>query len=105
MRTVTIILLFITTLVSCQTDEVSNDREEGVDIIQSDSTINGLLVDSLNVAISNASRLPNFYGLMVTKDGDVVLERYFKGKDANTKFHLRSITKNITSALAGIAIE
>ena len=35
----------------------------------------------------------------------MVVENYYEGKNANTLFHLRSISKNFTSALTGIAIE
>lgn len=61
--------------------------------------------DRLNAALANANALDNFYALMVIRNETTVVENYYDGKSAGTPFHLRSITKNITSALTGIAIE
>ena len=60
---------------------------------------------SLQKAISAADDLNQFYCLLVIKDGKIVVERYFDGANAGKTYQLRSITKNVTSALTGITIE
>jgi CubicO group peptidase (beta-lactamase class C family) len=82
----------------CTSDDTALNR------LGDDPLSSGLHQDSLKVAIKNASELSNFYALLVLRDGEMVIEEYFKGKSAQDLFHLRSITKNITSAVAGIAI-
>ncbi|TVX92102.1 serine hydrolase domain-containing protein [Paenibacillus agilis] len=45
------------------------------------------------------------YAMVVVKDGFIVDEYYKEGYDANTRFPINSVTKSITSALVGIALE
>lgn len=52
-----------------------------------------------------AAELPNFYALLVIRDQKIVAEAYYKGRSADDLFHLRSITKNFTSAATGITLE
>ncbi|MCL6265489.1 serine hydrolase domain-containing protein [Flagellimonas myxillae] len=66
---------------------------------------NGLDTSLLDIAAQNASKAENFQALYIVKNGEVMVEEYFNGNASDTKFHLRSITKNITSVLVGIAIE
>ena len=65
----------------------------------------GVNTAPLNDAISIANSATNFYSLLVTKNGKLVVEEYFNGFHENSRFHIRSITKNITSATAGIAFD
>lgn len=65
----------------------------------------GLDPELLKEATDNARRLSNLFSLLVVKNGKIVVEEYFSGYDSRDKFHLRSITKNITSAATAIAIE
>ena len=68
-------------------------------------SIDGFNTSLLKKAIDNASNLPNFYALLVVKDNNIVVEKYFNGKNQNSLFHLRSITKNFTSAVANVALK
>ncbi|MEL6925746.1 MAG: serine hydrolase, partial [Bacteroidota bacterium] len=52
-----------------------------------------------------AGSINNFYALMVIRDGTVIMENYYNGTGADAQFELRSITKNFSSCLAGMAIE
>ena len=61
--------------------------------------------EGLNTALDNADGLSNFYSLLVIRNNKIAVEEYYNGKNANDLFHFRSITKNISSALAGIALE
>jgi len=91
---------------------LSCSKEDVPEIIISDSywqTDNpenhGFDLEKLQQGIDNASKAPNFYGLLVIRNNKLLVEEYFNGKNSNDLFHLRSITKNFTSALTGIAIE
>src|SRR5210317_1545947 len=59
----------------------------------------------------------NIHSVLIVKDGKLVFERYFRGRDedwgtdlgvvsfdADTRHDVRSVSKSITSALIGIAI-
>lgn len=47
--------------------------------------------------------IPSLGSMLVWKDSGLVYESYFNGTTSNTLFQLKSVTKTITSALAGIA--
>ncbi len=47
----------------------------------------------------------NINSVVVIKDGQLIFENYYNGYDQNTLFEVKSVTKTITSALTGIAID
>ena len=53
----------------------------------------------------NADQLPTVYSLLVFKDGVLIAEDYFNGGSPDRQSKVQSVTKSITSALTGIAIE
>jgi CubicO group peptidase (beta-lactamase class C family) len=53
----------------------------------------------------NAEQLESLYGLLVIKNGHLVAEKYLHGKSASQLSSRASVTKSITSALVGIALE
>ncbi len=53
----------------------------------------------------NAQQLETLYGLLVVKNGYLVAEKYFHGKSVDQLSSRASVTKSITSALVGIALE
>jgi CubicO group peptidase (beta-lactamase class C family) len=53
----------------------------------------------------NAGQLETLYGLLVIKNGYLVAEKYFHGKSVDQLSSRASVTKSITSALVGIALE
>ncbi len=55
-------------------------------------------------AYQNAARLPNVYSLLVVKNGVLVAERYFHGRNVDSAGRVASVTKSYISALAGIAL-
>ncbi|WP_190809165.1 serine hydrolase [Flagellimonas sp. S3867] len=96
-------LFFVTCFFACQQSDSETspeDSEMPTEVIR-----DGLNIVSLQTAVKNAAESSNFYGLLVVKDEKVVVEEYFRGKEAGDLFPIRSITKNFTSALTGIAIE
>ena len=52
-----------------------------------------------------ATGLSNIYGLLVIKNGYLVAEKYFNRADVNQRFNRQSVTKSVTSALTGIALQ
>ncbi len=53
----------------------------------------------------NASQLESIYSLLVFKNGYLVAEDYFNIGSATQRVNIHSVTKSITSALVGIALE
>ena len=70
-----------------------------------DSEKLGFDTQALRDTVIKAESMHNLYALLVVRDGKIVVERYFGGTHADQLFHLRSVTKNFTSALTGISIE
>ncbi len=99
-----LVLLFLTLLIvsGCKKEQIFIDDNFWV---EEDPALHGFDVKALDSVLQNAANLPNFYALLVIRNQKLVAEEYYKGKNANDLFHLRSITKNFTSALSGIAIQ
>ena len=72
---------------------VSTPEEQGLD---------PMLVAEL---YHNAEQSETLYGLLVIKNGYLVAEKYFHGKSASQLSSRASVTKSVTSALVGIALE
>jgi CubicO group peptidase (beta-lactamase class C family) len=51
------------------------------------------------------SNLPNLYSVLIVREGYIVYENYYEGFYAEFPFEVASVTKSITSALVGIALE
>lgn len=68
-----------------------------------------LAVAAANPALDRAARtagsLPRLYSLLVSRQGEIGLERYYHGARPNTPADLKSASKSVISALVGIAIE
>ncbi|MGD8623558.1 MAG: serine hydrolase [Anaerolineae bacterium] len=72
---------------------VSTPEEQGLD---------PMLVAEL---YHNAEQLESLYGLLVIKNGHLVAEKYFHGAAVDQLSSRASVTKSVTSALVGIALE
>ncbi|MEM1120678.1 MAG: serine hydrolase [Bacteroidota bacterium] len=68
-------------------------------------TNHGFSAATIEKVITEADQLNNFYALLIIRHKKLLVEAYFENRNTNTLFELRSVTKNITSALAGIAVE
>jgi CubicO group peptidase (beta-lactamase class C family) len=60
---------------------------------------------SFDGAVKAAQTLPRLHSLLVSRGGEIILERYFHGARANRPANIKSVSKAIVSALVGIAIE
>jgi CubicO group peptidase (beta-lactamase class C family) len=59
----------------------------------------------LDAAIRAASDLSRLRSLLVSRRGDIIVDRYFRGARATTPANLKSASKAVISALVGIAID
>lgn len=104
------ILTMMATLLCCFCTKNDDEREtwqpENLDDGWQISGAKEQEIDSLtlNNLYSEGYNLDNLYGLLVVKNGYLIAEKYFNGKSANDASSTASVTKSITSALAGIAI-
>jgi CubicO group peptidase (beta-lactamase class C family) len=60
---------------------------------------------SFEPALAMAKELPRLHSLLVSRRGELVLERYFNGARAARPANIKSASKSIISALVGIAID
>lgn len=56
-------------------------------------------------ALAVAKELPRLHSLLVSRRGELVLERYFNGARAIRPANIKSASKSIISALVGVAID
>lgn len=56
-------------------------------------------------AADTASKLPTLHSLLVQWQGQLLLERYYRGKRASSLANIKSASKSVISALVGIAID
>src|SRR6058998_2746817 len=64
----------------------------------------GMSAPGLLAAAGHASGIPRFRSLLVARHGRLVAESYFGGADSTTLFDVRSVTKSVVCALAGVAV-
>lgn len=56
-------------------------------------------------AVTEARQMPRLHSLLVSRDGELVVEEYFNGRSATRPANVKSVSKSIMSALIGIAID
>src|SRR4030095_11905989 len=56
-------------------------------------------------ALAVAKDLPRLHSLLVSRRGELVLERYYNGARASRPANIKSASKSLISALVGVAIE
>lgn len=59
---------------------------------------------TLDAIARAAVDVPRLHSLLVSRDGSLVLERYFNGRRATQAANVKSVSKTIISAIVGIAI-
>jgi len=81
-----------------------DDRHDGIRV--GDIAKTPLGVDAANAIVDKigSGAYPNVHSVLLYQNGRLVLEEYFYGFDADRKHELRSATKSIVSAVAGIAV-
>ncbi len=98
--------LFLTSCYDARRSNCECSMTANRDVIES-SMPSAEGMDSLTLVLAGelASELPQSYGMVVVRNGGVVFERYFNGKDANDSFAVRSVTKSVVGILTGLAIQ
>jgi CubicO group peptidase (beta-lactamase class C family) len=66
--------------------------------------MDGSRLNALSESIA-AGKYPGVNSLIIVRQGYIVTERYFNGTSATTQGSVQSVTKSVTSLLAGIAID
>ena len=56
-------------------------------------------------ALRSAEQMPRLHSLLVSHEGELVVEKYFNGRTARRTANIKSVSKSIMSALVGIAID
>ena len=56
-------------------------------------------------ALQTAAEMPRLHSLLVSHNGNIIVEAYFNGRSANRPANIKSVSKSIMSALIGIAID
>jgi CubicO group peptidase (beta-lactamase class C family) len=59
----------------------------------------------LGAAVETAEAMPRLHSLLVSRGGELLIERYFNGKDQADIANVKSVSKSLISALVGIAID
>jgi CubicO group peptidase (beta-lactamase class C family) len=59
----------------------------------------------LSNALAIADELPRLHSVLVSRRGEIVLERYYNGARASRPANVKSVSKSVMSALVGIAID
>lgn len=81
------------------------DRHDGIAVGNIANTPLGIATaNAIGTKISDG-RYPSVHSVLLYQDGKLVMEEYFYGYDADRTHQLRSATKSVVSALAGIAID
>ncbi len=65
----------------------------------------GLDPDAVARLYADAADLEAIRSVLIVKDGHLVAEQYFNGASAQEPFLVQSVTKSVTSALVGIALD
>jgi CubicO group peptidase (beta-lactamase class C family) len=56
-------------------------------------------------ALRSAGQMPRLHSLLVSQNGELIVEEYFNGYSARRTANVKSVSKSIMSALIGIAID
>ncbi len=65
----------------------------------------GLDADRLEQAVDDIGALEGVHGVLMARHGRLVAERYFRGAAGHRPHNLKSASKSVLSALAGLAVE
>ena len=56
-------------------------------------------------ALQAANQMPRLHSLLISHNGNLILEEYFNGQSPRRTANVKSVSKSVMSALIGIAIE
>lgn len=105
-------LLALLALTACSAPAPAGEADppgEGAAATASSSSVAARRVDPADTvllaqALQRAAELPRLRGILVSQDGEIVLERYTNGAAADRPTNIKSASKSVLSVLVGIAI-
>ncbi|MBO0323894.1 serine hydrolase [Muricauda sp. CAU 1633] len=104
----TFLCLAFTFLVGCSQDKpVINTNASSLGnsfLAAHQQNLDTLKLQSLTTKIRNG-HFGDIHSLLISRNGEIVLEEYFNGYDKTELHRLFSVTKSVTSALVGIAFD
>ncbi len=65
----------------------------------------GIDASVFSEALDRADDMDRLRSLLVSQQGELILEQYFNGSDRHTTANVKSVSKSVLSALVGIAID
>lgn len=80
-------------------------HSEVVEQAQPEVRTTGLDQALMRTVVAEAEQLPRLHSLLVARGGEVLAEHRFRGPALDTPVNIKSASKSVLSALAGIAIE
>lgn len=99
-----LVLAVIFSFLSCSETDDFFDTFYWKSSSPSEQNLNGDLLDQLNQKIRNGE-YGDIHSLLIMRNGYLVFEEYYRGFSQNQLHQIFSVTKSITSALIGIAID
>jgi len=69
------------------------------------ASTDGIAAGAFAPAVTAAAALPRLHSLLVSHDGELLVERYFNGTARDDAANVKSVSKTLMSALIGVAIE
>ncbi len=69
------------------------------------SADNGIADGIFDGALDRARSMPRLHSLLISHNGELLLEEYFNGRSASRTANVKSVSKSVMSALIGIAID
>jgi CubicO group peptidase (beta-lactamase class C family) len=94
--------VFIAGIIACGIPSLASPPEAQLRSVTAQPSARSI---SLDAAGDAGAQLPRLYSLLVSRRGEVLLERYYNGRRATRADNIKSAAKSIISALVGIAIE
>jgi len=67
--------------------------------------ISSASIYQFDAAVAQARKMPRLRSLLVSRQGETILEQYFNGSSPSDVVNIKSVSKSVISALVGIAIE
>jgi len=103
-------ILILTILVGCSPSNSELNAVEYAPLTEGDWKISTPAEQGLDPILVaelyfNAAKLETIFGLLVVKNSHLIAERYFNKGSVEQKARVQSVTKSITSAMAGIALD
>lgn len=105
-KKILIICTIISSFLSCNSsNEITPPDEQIILPGTGERGFNTAKLNELINAIREGKDYPGIHSLLILRDSNLVVEEYFAGYNKNTLHTLQSVTKSVTSALIGIALE